>query len=320
MKQVHLIVAGFPGPANTAIPGGPERALTRMTGRGEKITAAHEFSPDERLARLFAPPGGLAELARARLELDLPGTEDGAWLCADPVHLRLARDHLLLGDAHVFNLGAEEAAGLIAHLNACFDGRVEFLLGAPTRWYARATEPLTAATRPLDSQLARPVEARSGDPAERALTRLLTEIQMALHEHPVNQAREARGADPINSLWLWGAGTRAPTRPAGTLYTDSLMARALARTTSMPVEPLEQFVQARTGHALIFIDAPHAMARYDLAEAWAAALVALDEAIFTPLWSRFRRGDLDNVIIEMLGPTGQVRRLRRWDAWKFWRS
>lgn len=31
---------------------------------------------------------------------------------------------------------------------------------------------------------------------------LLTELQMLLHTHPVNQARVARGARPINSFWL----------------------------------------------------------------------------------------------------------------------
>ena len=34
----------------------------------------------------------------------------------------------------------------------------------------------------------------------------VNEIQMLLHEHPINAAREARGALAVNSLWLWGAG------------------------------------------------------------------------------------------------------------------
>ena len=36
---------------------------------------------------------------------------------------------------------------------------------------------------------------------------LVSEIEMALHEHEVNLAREAEGELPINSLWLWGGGT-----------------------------------------------------------------------------------------------------------------
>jgi hypothetical protein len=34
--------------------------------------------------------------------------------------------------------------------------------------------------------------------------RLLNEIQMVWHEHPVNLARAERGEVPINSLWLFG--------------------------------------------------------------------------------------------------------------------
>jgi hypothetical protein len=35
---------------------------------------------------------------------------------------------------------------------------------------------------------------------------LLGEIQMALHEHELNQERSAAGLPVINSLWLWGGG------------------------------------------------------------------------------------------------------------------
>ncbi len=38
----------------------------------------------------------------------------------------------------------------------------------------------------------------------RSWRKLLNEIQMLWHEHPVNLARAERGAPPINSLWLYG--------------------------------------------------------------------------------------------------------------------
>ena len=46
--------------------------------------------------------------------------------------------------------------------------------------------------------------------------KLLNEIQMAWHDHPVNQARVERGAPPINSLWLYG-GARGWKSPDGTV-------------------------------------------------------------------------------------------------------
>jgi hypothetical protein len=38
------------------------------------------------------------------------------------------------------------------------------------------------------------------------LKRLLTEVQMLLHEHPVNVARAQRGVPAVNALWLHGVG------------------------------------------------------------------------------------------------------------------
>ena len=64
---------------------------------------------------------------------------------------------------------------------------------------------------------------------------LLTEIQMLLHAHPVNEAREARGEPAVNSLWLWGAG-RAAGRGAGPLASvaaDDPSALGLARLAGM---------------------------------------------------------------------------------------
>jgi hypothetical protein len=39
-----------------------------------------------------------------------------------------------------------------------------------------------------------------------SLIRLVSEMQMLLYTHPVNDAREARGALPANALWFSGAG------------------------------------------------------------------------------------------------------------------
>jgi hypothetical protein len=39
-----------------------------------------------------------------------------------------------------------------------------------------------------------------------ALRRLGAEIEMWLHDHPINDTRRRRGDLPVTSLWLWGAG------------------------------------------------------------------------------------------------------------------
>ena len=35
---------------------------------------------------------------------------------------------------------------------------------------------------------------------------ILNEIQMLLHEHPLNQVREERGDLALNGIWFWGGG------------------------------------------------------------------------------------------------------------------
>jgi hypothetical protein len=49
-----------------------------------------------------------------------------------------------------------------------------------------------------------------------ALCSLMNELQMVLHEHPINERRQRRGQPPINSLWLWGIGS-AESQPTAVL-------------------------------------------------------------------------------------------------------
>jgi hypothetical protein len=63
-----------------------------------------------------------------------------------------------------------------------------------------ARTPAPVEERPAVDAAGEEAEVRPGAAA------LLTEAQMVLHAHPVNEAREARGEPAINSVWFWGAG------------------------------------------------------------------------------------------------------------------
>jgi hypothetical protein len=125
------------------------------------------------------------------------------WTRADPVHLRVMRDHLAVVPADAFELLAEEAETLCGVLSQHFAGRAVFRTCGPKRWCAGLSgTPAIDAGNPLEAA-GREVEL----PRETAP--LLNEAQMVLHAHPVNEAREARGEPAVNSLWLWGAGRAA---------------------------------------------------------------------------------------------------------------
>jgi len=126
----------------------------------------------------------------------LTASAEGFWLRADPVHLQLMRDRMVL--IPVAGLQATEAAQLVATLNRHFAGTHEFRCPYPDSWVVR-TAPAAIETLPTRDVAGRDVDAHlPGAP----WPVLLNEIQMALHEHPVNEAREL----PVNSVWLWGPG------------------------------------------------------------------------------------------------------------------
>jgi hypothetical protein len=61
--------------------------------------------------------------------------------------------------------------------------------------------------------------------------RLQSEVQMLLYVHPLNDARESRGAMSVNSFWLSGTGPTQPADkalPADVVVDDRLRAPLLA--------------------------------------------------------------------------------------------
>lgn len=65
------------------------------------------------------------------------------------------------------------------------------------------------------------------DPSFKAWRRLLNEIQMLWHTHPVNALRAERGLPPINSLWLYGGAHGWRPNPAPSpVQTINLLADA----------------------------------------------------------------------------------------------
>ena len=154
-------------------------------------------------AAITAPYDEVAEPAHATLR-------------ADPVHLRADPNQILLFNNVEIMPSAEEADELLAALNAGFDD-IRFFRGRdPARWYtdlgtaASTSSPFAANGRSISSFMPTGKNART-------LQQCMNDAQMLLHEHPVNAARDQRGLPPINSIWLWGAGSR-PEQLAGPAF------------------------------------------------------------------------------------------------------
>jgi hypothetical protein len=71
--------------------------------------------------------------------------------------------------------------------------------------------------------------------------KLLNEIQMFMHQHPVNQQRIQRGLVAINSLWFWGGGRRCQTpKPNLVWYCDDPLLDRFARSLELLPRPCSE--------------------------------------------------------------------------------
>jgi hypothetical protein len=168
--------------------------------------------------------------------LDAQAAGDAYWLCADPVHLRLDRNQLLLDAGAATSLDHAGASALVDTLNAHFaaDGLL-FQAVTTSQWVLRVPRPLGLATTPPRQAAGRPAALTqpTGIDAPWA-RRLANEAQMVLHQADLNAAREAARQAPLNSLWLWGGGTRAgvvaPLPQDVAIASPATHVRELART------------------------------------------------------------------------------------------
>lgn len=151
------------------------------------------------------------------------------WIAAaDAIYLEPRLDHLFLHALRRGGVPAGQMRALIDHLQSTLastsqdNAKIGFVrLGSYC--YLSATSPIATATVPayvVDQQP--PNEFLPSGDTSATHRNLIGEIEMALHEHEVNQRREESGQQPVNSLWLWGGGT-APeqkTRPQPPLFSD----------------------------------------------------------------------------------------------------
>jgi hypothetical protein len=250
------------------------------------------------------------------------GAGEGYWLRADPVHLRVMRDRIVLADSSVFELSQQEADALAATISQHFGDALHPLPLHPTRWYLHVPHVPQLRTTPLSVASGRDIHPLlpQGDAAGR-LRSVLNELQMLLFEHPVNQAREARGELPVNSLWLWGGGTAPAAPTAGpAVYARNETARALGAFCGSRVDPLppqlEPAMLKTAGGGLL---GGLTLARQcGGAYGWREGVRALEQNWFVPLLAALSAVDASGV--QLLDPVnGRALQLQAMDAWKIWR-
>ncbi len=245
----------------------------------------------------------------------------GTWACARPVHLATAIEHLRLASEDVC-IGAEESAALLEDINRHLDGH-GFRLhaqAASADWQLECDEPIECQS--AEPELAAGRNVRDLMPAGRDGARirsLMNEIQMLLHEHPVNLERAGRGHPAINTLWLWGfgrfAGVAGVSLPP--LYTDDEWLSGVWRLNGVESRRLDEFatgVDAAGSHVLVAWARPprDSLSGNGMLEALAQA----ERSCFVPALAALRSGAVGGVDVLLGGRAYAVERSARFRFWR----
>jgi hypothetical protein len=250
------------------------------------------------------------------------------WSRADPVHLRLLRDRMVLVPPHALRVTPDEARTLAAALNAHFGERLPLEVADAERWVASVAPELEVGEQSPLTLAGRDVAAALAAAAGSAAHRLLNEAQMVLHEHPVNEAREARGEPAINSIWLWGAG-RLPqnsTAPWQSVSAADPLVLGFARAAGIRQRALPASAAAwldrapEDGRHLIVLDALRAPLALGEAADYEQSVAALERDWFAPLLGALREGRIGMVTIHVPDAAQCVAyETIRTDLRRFWR-
>jgi hypothetical protein len=301
--------------------GGDRRpALELLLARGRASPASAQ-SLEEWFAEAFdlgeepVPAGALTMMARGA------HTGDALWARADPVHLRVMRDRLAVLPSEAFHIAREEAQALCDALNRHFEGVLELTPVEPQRWCARLAQPIELDARP-------PLEA-AGTEVDARPTRwsaMLNEMQMLLHAHPVNEAREERVEPTVNSVWLWGLG-RAPRTAHSrwqSVAAEDPVALGLARLAAVRARDAPRSAQAwlsalpEEGRHLTVLDTLRAPLALGDDGKYREGLAALEARWFAPLLEALKEGRIGMVTIHVPDAGAAFETIRA-DLRRFWR-
>lgn len=182
------------------------------------------------------------------------------WLRADPAHVRPDLNGArLLGIGERLALSQADVDALLPELQALFDDDgIRLDAPHPARWYLRLPPafPVPHFSDP-DTALGEDLfDHQPTGPEARRWRSLLNEVQIVLHNHPWNAARNARGLAPVNALWVWGEGVVPShvTTDLALVCSDDDLVRALALAgggEARELPPAFAAIADRDGHALV---------------------------------------------------------------------
>lgn len=255
----------------------------------------------------------------APIAADVDGLQvgDAYWLRADPVHLLLQRDSFSLSDPVPLQVSREHAEQLIASLNQHFsqDG-MTFFIGSSGAWYLRLDQIPDIQTTLPSVALDRNIYGFMPQGAAASVwLSYMNEVQMLLHDHPINALRESSHQAAINSVWFSGGGVMPLSRQSGhgvdLVVADGLLYRGLAKWSRLTLrpsgEPLAKLLLQLATHNRVRLELP--------------GQHISDDAAFNALWDGLKNGQIKQLSMNLgcyektLAAT-----VKPMDIYRFWRK
>ncbi|MFZ6658005.1 hypothetical protein [Undibacterium sp. TJN19] len=204
-----------------------------------KLQATDEFSHalahEYWLAGDFPPSDTTNSPANAGEVMQQAGLTVGSgyWFTIKPVHIHIARDHLVLTDQRRLSITDTESRVLFDIAQTCCqEVGLTLLYGDAKTWFLRADDWMDLHTATADAACGHNIDIwMPAGKHERDWRKLQNEIQMIWFTHNFNAEREMRGEKVINSIWISNGGSftgnnsKALHKAAGvTQYLDAIPA------------------------------------------------------------------------------------------------
>jgi hypothetical protein len=248
-------------------------------------------------------PDAGAPLAAAVLRGFGLGVDEGYWFMLQPAHVQISRTHMLLSDPRQLRLDPADSRALFDLVQPYAEELGKTMVYADASlWLMRADDWAGLKTTTVDAVLGQSMSdwLPEGEHS-RNYRKLQNEAQMLWHEHPVNEARAARGLQPVNAFWLWGgadaAGTPASCHAVAIGGGPAWM-QALAQPSDGQPTAAQLIAQASEhGQASVLLAdlIPDAVAG-DWA-AWLAVMQRLEQEWFAPLLAALNDGRISQLTL-----------------------
>ena len=275
-------------------------SLLSRTGAQRRLpadTSVRALPHETWLARALGLDGaGQPAFAGAAMRAYGLAADGGTWFIVNPVHIEIARTHLMMGDPRFLGLGEPDSRALFdAALPYVEEAGHALLYGDAQTWFLRADDWAGLDTATPDAALGMdltdwmPLGERAA-----AFRRLQNEIQILWHTHPVNAAREARRMPAVNAFWPWGAapaGAQASRLRLASFDTAAWLTR-LADTAPTDLAGLTNAIDGDTVLVCGSV-APYAAAA-DWG-GWIGAMGQLEAQLFAPILDSLKQGRVRDV-------------------------